>query len=200
MQKIINHRVLGDILYTKRKQSKTIRVSISPSKGVRVSLPFICTYSKAVEFINLNETRILTILNKQASKPKISVSSTSKEEIRSKAKQVLPVRLNELASYCNSKITMRNMFGLKISEPFKFNRLTIKNNKSNWGSCSAKKNINLNMNLVELPQELMDYVIIHELCHLIHLNHSDKFHSLLDQLCNGKSKELSKSLRKYSLR
>ena len=203
MQKLIVHKHLGNILFTKRKQSKTIRVSISPSKGVRVSLPYTNTFSQAAIFVDANLNKILAIIDKQNNtvRNRTNVNSVNNDEqVRKTAKQILPARLSELSEYFNSKIILRNRIGLKIKEPFKYNRLAIKNNKTNWGSCSAKRNINLNMNLVVLPQELMDYVIKHELCHLVHMNHSEKFHKLLDVMCEGKAKELSTALRKFSLR
>ena len=49
---------------------------------------------------------------------------------------------------------------------FKYARVFIKHNLTNWGSCSSKGNINLNLNLLRLPEHLADYVILHELCHL----------------------------------
>ncbi len=58
---------------------------------------------------------------------------------------------------------------------FQFNRVTIKAQKTRWGSCSAKRNINLNRNLLFVPPELVHYLFIHELSHLIHLNHSPEF-------------------------
>lgn len=66
---------------------------------------------------------------------------------------------------------------------FVYNRVAIKHNSSNWGSCSSKGNINLNLNLVRLPELLCDYVILHELCHLRHPDHGRSFHALLEQLC-----------------
>ena len=63
-----------------------------------------------------------------------------------------------------------------------YGRVFIKNNSSNWGSCSARGNINLNLNLVRLPQLLRDHVILHELCHLRHPNHGPEFHALLELL------------------
>ncbi len=66
---------------------------------------------------------------------------------------------------------------------FKFRNLTIKHNSSNWGSCSRAGNINLNLNLVRLPEPLCDYVILHELCHLKEPNHGSRFHTLLEALC-----------------
>jgi len=64
-----------------------------------------------------------------------------------------------------------------------FQDLRFKNQKSRWGSCSELKNINLNIRLLFLPIDLIDYVIIHELCHLKHLNHSKAFWALVASHC-----------------
>lgn len=66
---------------------------------------------------------------------------------------------------------------------FSYGRVCIKHNSSNWGSCSARGNINLNLNLVRLPEALCDYVLLHELCHLRYLDHGPRFHELLERLC-----------------
>lgn len=66
---------------------------------------------------------------------------------------------------------------------FEFGRVAIKHNSSNWGSCSSKGNINLNLNIMRLPELLCDYVLLHELCHLRHPDHGQKFHALLERLC-----------------
>ncbi|MEZ4829649.1 MAG: SprT family zinc-dependent metalloprotease [Bacteroidia bacterium] len=63
------------------------------------------------------------------------------------------------------------------------NKITIKDVRSKWGSCSGNKNINLNWYLILLPQPLIDYVIIHELMHLRELNHSDRFWALVEKYC-----------------
>lgn len=104
------------------------------------------------------------------------------EELRRQAKAYLPGRLNELA----------NLYG------FQYNTLRIKHNSSNWGSCSSKGNINLNLNLMRVPQDLQDYVMLHELCHLRYLNHSPQFHALLESVCPG-HREKQRRLKDYKL-
>ncbi|HMG13839.1 MAG TPA: SprT family zinc-dependent metalloprotease [Saprospiraceae bacterium] len=63
--------------------------------------------------------------------------------------------------------------------------IRFKYNSSNWGSCSSKSNINLSTRLLLAPIPVIDYVIIHELSHLVHMNHSDKFWSLVGSIMPG---------------
>ena len=85
---------------------------------------------------------------------------------RHQAKAYLPRRTRELAQ----------------QHGFRYGQLRIKNQKTRWGSCSAKGNINLNLRLMMAPDEAIDCVIIHELCHLRELNHSPAFWKLLAEL------------------
>lgn len=102
--------------------------------------------------------------------------------LRMEAKQYLPARTSELAKKYN----------------FRFNKVFVKNAKTLWGSCSARNNINLNMHLMRLPDHLVDYVIIHELCHTVEKNHGKGFWSLMNQVL-GDAKKFSKELRNYSI-
>ncbi len=63
-----------------------------------------------------------------------------------------------------------------------FNQIRIKNTKSRWGSCSAKKNLNYNWRIMLAPKKVIDYLVVHEVCHLKQMNHSPKFWSLVEQL------------------
>ena len=65
---------------------------------------------------------------------------------------------------------------------FKVTGLNIKNMKTRWGSCSANGNINLNLNLMLLPDNLINHVVLHELCHTKHMNHGKNFKNLLQSL------------------
>jgi len=99
------------------------------------------------------------------------------ETLRKEAKHVLPKRLSELAQ----------RFG------FKFNKVSIRNASTRWGSCSGDNNISLNLHLMRLPEHLIDMVLLHELCHTIEKNHSKSFWNLLDKVCDNvpaKKKEM----------
>lgn len=97
------------------------------------------------------------------------------------AKEELPIRVCELAN----------------KHHFSFNKLSFRNNKSRWGSCSSDKNISLNVHLMRLPDKLIDYIILHELCHTIEMNHSAAFWKLLEKVC-PESEQYKKEIKKYS--
>ena len=82
---------------------------------------------------------------------------------------------------------------------FRYGRLSFRNNISNWGSCSFENNISLNVKLMKLPDEIIDYVILHELCHTVEKNHSAAFWKLVGKVCPDYA-TLRARLRKYNTR
>lgn len=81
---------------------------------------------------------------------------------------------------------------------FRFNKINIKNQKTRWGSCSKKGNLNFNYKIALLPERLADYIIVHELCHLKEFNHSQKFWNLVAKAIPDYSetrKELNRILK-----
>lgn len=81
---------------------------------------------------------------------------------------------------------------------FVYSKLRIGKAKRRWGSCRSDNSITLSCVLMLLPKHLIDYVILHELCHTIHKNHSGDFHTLLNEKTEFKSKELNRQLKEFS--
>ena len=81
---------------------------------------------------------------------------------------------------------------------FKYNRISIRNQKTRWGSCSTKGNLNFNYKILFLAPEMRDYIIVHELCHLKEFNHSRNFWKLVEEICPDYF-EIRKGLRKKRL-
>lgn len=104
------------------------------------------------------------------------------EAWRVEAKKILPNRVAELAR----------------QNHFTYNKLTVKNTKTRWGSCSATNNINLNLQLMRLPDHLINYVILHELTHTVCKNHQKSFWNKMESILPGVRK-LDKELNNYHL-
>ena len=102
---------------------------------------------------------------------------------RLEAKAYLPNRVEKLAK----------TFGLV------YKKVKINNAKTRWGSCSSENNINLSLQLMRLPDYLIDYVILHELAHTKVKNHSTQFWNFLDYLTDNKAKNLDKELKSFYL-
>ena len=115
-------------------------------------------------------------------KPLTAEQAAEVERLRIQAKAALPPRLAELAAH----------------HGFTYNQVRIKHNVSNWGSCSELGNINLNLNIMRLPEHLQDYIMLHELCHLRYLNHGPEFHALLESICPD-HRALARELKGYRL-
>lgn len=83
---------------------------------------------------------------------------------------------------------------------FNFKSLEIKNSRSFWGKCKSDNSIILSLHLMHIPDHLIDYVILHELCHTIHKNHQKGFWELLNKITEGKAKILTKEMKNHSTR
>ena len=175
---------VGPVLFERSKRAKHVNISVKPFVGVRVAVPDGLYFKKAEEFVNAKTDWIQRNLYKmkQYEKENTIVSDASVDIERVKAKPKLTRRLRHLAK----------KYG------FTYNRVFIRNQKTRWGSCSHKNNISLNMKLVKLPDELMDYVILHELAHTRFKNHSNDFWVELNMLV-GNGKGMALRLREYGM-
>jgi len=180
--KTVQIRGVGDVLLERSNRAKHMSLSIRPFRGARVAVPRGVSFVAAEKFAHTKTSWIkkhletMTFIEKQA-----EVLKESHPIDKGKARKHLVERLDELCK--------RN--------GFKYNRVFVKNQKTRWGSCSDKNNINLNVNLVQLPDELIDYVILHELVHTRVKNHSILFWEELSKFV-GDPKSIDKKLREYT--
>ena len=174
---------VGPILFECSTRARRVVISIKPYEGVRVAVPNRVSFKSALEFVNLKEPWIQEHLARIKQMESQSQAVDSPETIdKVEARKKITNRLKQLA----------------VRHGFTYNMITIRNQKTRWGSCSHKNNISLNVKLVLLLDELMDYVILHELVHTKIHNHSKKFWSELDKyVWDGKG--MAKRLRKYGV-
>ena len=197
-EKTYHDVTVGDVTVRKSDRAKRVSIRVSTVKGIVVTVPQWVSYQVGLAFLAQNREWVMkTVLRQQKRLAQndpggIAGMDTRQREaeverLRAEAKAFLPGRLAGLAA----------RYG------FSYGRVAIKHNKSNWGSCSDKGNINLNLNLMRLPADLRDYVILHELAHLRHRNHGPEFHALLDRLCldclGCPAREPEKALRSWRL-
>jgi predicted metal-dependent hydrolase len=159
---------IGEVTFRKSARGRRVSIRVHTVRGVTVSVPALVPYAAAMAFFRLKRDWVLETMRRQKDRMKdVPLAAPGEvEALRRQAKAELPLRLAELAS----------RYG------FTYNKVTIKHNSSNWGSCSTRNNINLNLNIVRLPSVLRDYVLLHELCHLKHHDHGHAFHLLLEHV------------------
>lgn len=147
-----------------RSDRKTLAVEIKGSK-VLVRAPFRATNTNITEFLLQHKEWIEKHLEKARQQQTIADGSRlTMEEIRhlaNRAMEVIPARVRHYAP----------LVGVT------YGRITIRNQRSKWGSCSSKGNLNFNCLLMLAPPEVLDSVVVHELCHRKEMNHSQRFYA-----------------------
>lgn len=175
---------VGTVYFEKSRRARRLNITIRPYQPVRVAVPYGVSFEEARNFVN---TRISWLQKHTARMKRLEMQWTklrenSKPMDRESAKRKLVSRLAELAR----------------KHGFTYSKVFIKNQRTRWGSCSSQNNINLNVNLVHLPDELMDYVLLHELVHTKIKNHSRAFWRELDRFV-GDARAKDKQLRQYGV-
>ena len=120
----------------------------------------------------------------------IFIKDNSKKEYKEYKGKALALAISRI-QYFNQK------------SEFKFNKINIKNQKTCWGSCSRRGNLNFNYKIALLPERLADYIVVHELCHLKEFNHSRKFWNLVAEIIPDyleRKKDLKKAYRTSLIR
>lgn len=148
-----------------RSDRKTISVEIG-ARGVLVRAPRKASFSDIDKFVSDHEEWIMKHLNKreEAIKRTENVNKLTEEELRQLAREASKVIPEKVAYYAD-------ILGVT------YGRITIRNQKTRWGSCTSKGNLNFNCMLLLAPDEVVDSVVVHELCHRLEMNHSKAFYN-----------------------
>ena len=178
----IDIKGVGPVLFERSAKARKLNISVRPFKGVRVAVPQGLTFKKAEQiarsktsWIRKHQEKMWRLEEKYETTPEVHID-------REKARQELESRLEEIAA----------------KHGYSYNRITIRNQRTRWGSCSSKNNISLNMRLVLLPDKLRDFIILHELVHTKVKNHGNEFWK---EITKGepRARELTKQINQLNL-
>ncbi len=226
-QQVVQIKHIGNVTFSKNRRSKNIKLSVKPDKSVLVSYPFYISSKEALAFVNKHEEWIIRQQNRmEQRKTKIETrdelltwthritflqGETNRVMKRGEQVQVIVPDFEDENSkaFIENVITEiyrteakmhlpRRLKTLAAQHGFSFNKVTIRDNRRNWGSCSSGNNISLNLQMMKLPEELIDYILLHELVHTEVKNHGPRFWQRLDEVSNKQARQLARQVKKYS--
>ena len=154
-----------EIIYSKRK---TIALCVKPDGRVIVRAPLRTSERLIEEFVEKNSLWLEKAKKRVEAKKEIRKPASPEEEklLRKKAKELLPARVEYYSS----------LIGVSPG------RITITGAATRFGSCSGKNTISFSFYLMRYPQEAIDYVVLHDLCHILHHNHSKEFYKEIEKI------------------
>lgn len=154
-----------------RSNRKTMALEITKDAEILVRAPLRMPDKEIQRFVVEKQEWITTklVLMKERQKERESAEKLDAEEVRELARQALKVIPERVA-----------FFAPKVGVTY--GRITIRNQRTRWGSCSGKGNLNFNCLLMLTPSEIMDYVVVHELCHRKEMNHSAAFWAEVEKI------------------
>ncbi len=170
------------IFYTikKRNKQKHIRFIVHQDGSLVITAPRICNNVLIKKEIAKNSDWIWEqTKNKQSN---ITIDEYVIKHMKKSLRPIIETKLLQFNSYYN----------------FEYNRISIRYQKTRWGSCSSENNLNFNCKLMCVSDELKDYIVVHELCHLEEMNHSKQFWQLVEKTIPN-YKELRRELKNLKI-
>lgn len=148
------------------RRAKGISVAVYPGGEVAVTAPLWLAHEDIEKFFYSRSNSLLRVLFRERQRPRrIRLANGAGEFEKNKA--FVTALVHERLNFWNKN------YGYSIG------KITVRNQKSRWGSCSKKGNLNFNWKIALLPGEMADYIIVHELCHIGEFSHSRKFWELV---------------------
>ncbi len=148
-----------------RSKRKSIAIQLKEADKITVRAPLRVSDKEIMAFV---ESKMAWIISN-------SFKLKMRQEKLDKVKPLSELELAELYKSAKEVIASRVQYYAPIVG-VSYGRITIRRQKSRWGSCSAKGNLNFNVALMRAPIEVLDYVVVHELCHRLEMNHSARFY------------------------
>ena len=225
--KVVQFTQIGPVSFQRNRRSKNIKIRVKPDQSVHVSFPWYALSAEVVNFVNKNISWIILQQQKMAAKkPEPLAETVFKTKLHTieikKGEKLDAIRKKDLIEIFTDdfeseksrlfvqgiiesiyrfeahKLLPGRLSELALQFGFQYGKVGIRNNKRNWGSCSGRNNISLNLQMMKLPDELIDYILLHELVHTKIKNHGPLFWEKLDEITGKKARELAKKVRSYS--
>ena len=156
-----------------KSRRKTIAIQVNSDLSVTVRAPYGVTEKYIEEFLNKNEAWI----SKQMNEIKVNRKSVESKNVENLTLD----KIKALADQALKIIPARVEYFARIIG-VTYGNITIRNQKTRWGSCSSKGNLNFNALLMLTSKDVIDYVVVHELSHRIEMNHSARFWSIVENV------------------
>jgi len=173
---------LGSVRFARSARAKYQRITVRQDRTITVTIPRRGSVVKARKFLQ----------------SKIPWVQKQLRKIDRRAETIRPADMNIDLEKAQEELFDR-LERLSREYDLPFNRVAFRCQKTKWGSCSARNNISLNINIAYLPRHLQDYLLMHELVHTKFKNHSKHFWRELDRYTNHQAKALTKELKKHRM-
>jgi len=180
-----------------RKEIKHARINVNEHKKVKLIVPNQFTEQEIELLLKQKEFWILKNIADFENEEKYNIKIPD-GHILYLGKATLPPKTDILIWYKKQakELITKETKRLSQKNGFNYNRIFIRNSKTKWGNCSVKKNLSFNWRLIKAPIEIVQYVILHELCHTLILNHNQAFWLKLRSVCSDYQANAS-WLKKY---
>lgn len=161
---------IKDVKITKSKR-RTVSLQIKPDGSVELKVPLQTTNAQIQEVLNQKSDWIQKHLR-------------SVQERQQQLSQIQPLTMDEMRALANQamEVIPQRVADFAPIVGVTYGRITIRNQKSRWGSCSDRGNLNFNCLLMLVPPAALDYVVVHELCHRKEMNHSRRFWAEVEKI------------------
>lgn len=166
----------------KSRRAKNISLTINRNAELSLIIPFYADENRALEFARQKTNWILRKMEYFKNNRKVSIPPASRKDYlkyKKLAQEIITEKLKRFNAFYN----------------FSFKKISIRNQKTRWGSCSKNGNLNFSYRVIFLSEKLCDYIVVHELCHLGEFNHSKNFWNLVAKIVPD-YKEIRRKIRK----